>query len=79
MEVTVVLYATLIRYHPEGGGSRPFAVQLPEGAAVKDLLEKLAVGEGEAKQIFIRHKSRPLDYPLEDGERVAIFPPVAGG
>jgi sulfur carrier protein ThiS len=52
---------------------------LPEGATVKDLLKHLGIGEGEAKQYFIRHKSQPADYKLEDGDRVAIFPAIAGG
>ncbi len=79
MEVTVALYATLIRYNPEGSGNQPFKVHLTEGATVKDLLNHLGIGEGEAKQYFIRHKSQPVDYQLEEGERVAIFPAIAGG
>ncbi len=79
MEVTVVLYATLTRYHPEGKGNEAFTIQLPEGAAVKDLFDKLGIKEGEAKQVFTKHRNRLEDYPLEDGEKVAIFPPVGGG
>ncbi len=79
MKVTVTLYATLTKYHPEGKRNEAFSVELPEGSRVKDLLDHLGIKEGEAKQVFIRHKSRPEDFPLEDGERVAIFPPVAGG
>jgi sulfur carrier protein ThiS len=54
-------------------------VHLTEGATVKDLLNHLGIGEGEAKQYFIRHKSQPVDYQLEEGIRVAIFPAIAGG
>ncbi len=79
MKVTVTLYATLTKYHPESKGNEAFSVELPEGSRVKDLLDHLGIKEGEAKQVFIRHTSRPEDFTLEDGERVAIFPPVAGG
>ncbi|HSW36277.1 MAG TPA: MoaD/ThiS family protein [Candidatus Limnocylindrales bacterium] len=80
MEITVVLYATLTRYHPQQGRqSEPFTVKLPEGSSVQDLLGHLGIKEGEAKQIFIKHQSRPRDFILADGERVAIFPPIAGG
>jgi len=79
MKVTVTLYATLGKYHPEGRGSESFSVEMPGGSRVKDLLDHLGIKEGEAKQVFIKHKSRTEDFPLEDGERVAIFPPVAGG
>ncbi len=79
MEVTVVLFATLMRYHPQGEKNKPITMELPEGATINDLIERLGIGENEAKQAFIRHKSRPFDYKLEEGDRVAIFPPVAGG
>jgi len=79
MEVKVRLYATLSGYNPEGQGNKPFKVKVPEGSTVDDLLEKLGVEKGKVKQVFIRHKARSLDYYLEEGEQVAIFPPVAGG
>ncbi len=79
MEVIVVLYATLTNYHPEGKKNEAFAVEVPEGATVKDLLGKLGIKENEAKQVFIGHKSRSEDYHLKDGDKVAIFPPVGGG
>ncbi len=79
MQVNVVLYATLIRYHPEQGRNKPFTVDLPEGATVKELIEKLGIGEGEVKQVFIRHKSRPFDCKLEEGDHIAVFPAIAGG
>ncbi len=79
MEVKVVLYATLTRYHPEGKGNETFTVQLPEGAKVKDLLEELGIKKEEAKQVFSGHKVRREDHLLQDGDKVAIFPPVGGG
>jgi molybdopterin converting factor small subunit len=79
MIVKVRLYATLSRYNPEGKGDQPFTVELQTGLTVNDLLDQLAVPRGEVKQVFIRHKARQLDYQLQDGEQVAVFPPVAGG
>jgi molybdopterin converting factor small subunit len=79
MEVKVRLYATLSHYNPEGQGNSPFKAEVAAGATVEDLLEQLGVEKGEVKQVFIRHKARPLSYQLEEGEQVAIFPPVAGG
>jgi len=79
MEVKVRLYATLSTHNPEGRGDHPFTVELQAESTVSDLLDQLEVPKGEVKQVFIRHKARQLDYRLEDGEQVAIFPPVAGG
>jgi sulfur-carrier protein len=79
MEVKVRLYATLSVYNPEGQGNKIFTTEMPEGSTVDDLLGKLGVEKGQVKQVFIRYKARPLDYGLQDGEQVAVFPPVAGG
>jgi molybdopterin converting factor small subunit len=79
MKVKVRFYATLSRYNPEEKGDNPFTVELKADSTVSDLLNQLEVPKGEVKQVFIRHKARQLDYQLQDGEQVAVFPPVAGG
>lgn len=79
MEVSVVLYATLTAYHPRGEGNEPFSVTLAPGATVDDLVKELGIDTAEVKQVFIRHRSRPRNHPLDDGDRIALFPAVAGG
>lgn len=44
-----------------------------------DLLTRLGVPEGEVKTAFVNNRCRDEDYQLRDGDRVAFFPPVAGG
>lgn len=79
MKVKVRLYATLSHYNPEGNGNNLFEVVLNADSTVSDLLDQLEVPKGEVKQVFVRYKARQLDYQLQDGEQVAVFPPVAGG
>jgi len=67
------------RYHPADRKNEPFSVKLPVGSRVSDLLERLGISPGEAKQVFIEHLSRPGDYLLQDGQKAAVFPPIAGG
>lgn len=54
-------------------------MQLPEGATVKQLLEHLGIAKGEVKQVVIGHRSCTESSLLQEGQRVAIFPPIAGG
>lgn len=77
--MTVVLYANLGEYHPQGKGSEPFALYLPGGSTVDDLLAKLGLVRGEAKLVFVEHAARRGDYILQDGSKAAVFPPIAGG
>ena len=79
MNIKVRLYATLSDQNPEGRGNEAFTVRLPDQATVADLIEQLGIDIEDVKQVFIRHKARPFDHKLTDGDQVAIFPPVAGG
>ncbi len=79
IEIEVRLYATLRKYNPETGIGEPVILQVPEGARLTDLLARLEVPHGEVKTAFVNNRRQDEDYQLRDGDRVAFFPPVAGG
>ncbi len=80
IRVEVRLYATLRKYHPEGKVGEALVRELAEGTTVQKLLEnELRVPPGEVKTVFVNGVSRSFDHVLADGDRVGIFPPVAGG
>jgi molybdopterin converting factor small subunit len=86
--VYVKLYATLTRsvsgpilaQHPQGlrAGSR-LEVELPEGSTLTDLVDYLALPKEEIKVSFVNAKAQDMDYRLEPGDEVGIFPPIGGG
>ncbi len=73
------LYATLRKYRSETGVGEPVILQVPDGTLLADLLARLGVPESEVKTAFVNNRRRDEDYQLRDGDRVAFFPPVAGG
>jgi molybdopterin converting factor small subunit len=77
--VDVRLYATLRQYTPGTGVGEPIAVQMAEGATLDDLLRSLKVPGSEVKVALVNNRHQDQDYRLCDGDRVAFFPPVAGG
>ncbi len=79
MQVTVVLYANLGQYHPQGEGNKEFTLEVPSGADPGVVLDLLQIPVEEYKLVFVHNRRRALDYPLEEGDRVALFPPVGGG
>ena len=80
IRVEARLYATLRKYDPGGKVGEALVRELAEGTTVQKLLEKeLGVPPGEVKTVFVNGLSRSFDYVLADGDRVGIFPPVAGG
>ena len=79
MQVRVALYANLGRYHPRGEGYKEFSLEVPSGGPVEAVLDILEIPLEEHKVVFVNNRRRELEEPLEEGDRVAIFPPVAGG
>ena len=80
IRVEARLYATLKKYHPEGKFGEALVRELAEGTTVQKLLKgELGVPPGEVKTVFVNGVSRSFDHVLTDGDRVGIFPPVAGG
>jgi len=79
MQVQVKLFATLCRYYSKAAPGIPFEIEVPEGGTLADLVSRLKLPREEAKIFFIKSRARPIDWPLEPGDEVSIFPLVAGG
>jgi GTP pyrophosphokinase len=58
-----------------GPGARQ--TRLPQGALVRDLVERFIENSGEDHVPQINGVIRPLDYPLQDGDTVELVKPLA--
>jgi len=79
MRVRVKLFATLSRHLAGGMPGTPFETEVPDGATVADLMNRLNLPREEVKVAFINGRTRPLDWPLEPGDEAGFFPPIGGG
>jgi molybdopterin synthase sulfur carrier subunit len=80
IRVEARLYATLRKYHPEGKVGEVMVCELAEGTTIQKFLENdLGVPPGEVKTVFVNGLSQRFDHVLANGDRLGIFPPVAGG
>ena len=79
MKIDVQLFASLGRYAPSGDGTAPREVSLEEGATVGTLLDRLGVPTEVVKLVFVNGVHATGRTALHDGDRVGVFPPVAGG
>ncbi len=79
MRVRVKIYATLGRHIPDVAPGIPFEVELPDGATVGDLVNRLNLPREEVKVAFVNGRARPIDWRLQANDEVGIFPPVGGG
>ncbi|HCJ11033.1 MAG TPA: molybdopterin synthase sulfur carrier subunit [Clostridiales bacterium] len=78
LTVTLSLYAGLDR-HLSSPARGPLTVEVQQGLRVADVLEDLRVPREEVKVVIVNHRLTGLDHVLADGDRVAVFPTVAGG
>jgi molybdopterin synthase sulfur carrier subunit len=79
VEVEVKIFATLRKYAPGLGIGEPLTLSLNDATTLDQLVERLGIPGNEVKVIMVNFHAQPTDYLLADGDRVAIFPPVAGG
>jgi MoaE-MoaD fusion protein len=64
----------------EQAGSSRLEIELPEGAAVGDVWGKLRLGDEPAGILFAVNRAyADRSSALEDGDEVAVIPPVSGG
>jgi len=83
MQITLQLFAMLRDKLPPEARRGEMPLELPEGATVRMVIEKMEIPEQLAHLVMINgfHLSREdIDNrPLVEGEVLSIFPPVAGG
>jgi sulfur-carrier protein len=79
MNVDVALFAFLSDYQPDrAGGRHARAFELAEGTTVTDVIQTLGLPD-QMRIVFVNGRKAPESAELHDGDRLAIFPPVAGG
>ena len=79
MNVDIALFAYLSEYQPDGQGGRgPRTFDLAEGTSIADVIGMLGLPD-EPRVVFVNGKHAEENALLAAGDRLAIFPPVAGG
>jgi sulfur-carrier protein len=80
LKVELKLCASLAKYAPETPGSQgTVVIELPEGKTVGEMLKGLKVPLESVKLVFLNGVHSDMNQPLSEGDRVGVFPPVAGG
>jgi molybdopterin converting factor small subunit len=76
VRVRVNLYATLRSYV---GGAPSVEVDVEPGDTVAQVLERLGVPAEKTRILFVNNRPATLAQPLDDGDRIAVFPAIGGG
>jgi molybdopterin synthase sulfur carrier subunit len=54
-------------------------VELPEGAALTDLLDKLRISPQDVGIVVVNARSGTFQQKLQAHDRIALIPPIGGG
>jgi molybdopterin synthase sulfur carrier subunit len=80
MKIELRLFASLTRYLPEAGASAfSNTVEVEEGITVEALMDRLGIPREQPKIIFVNGRHAQPTHILQEGDRLGIFPPLAGG
>ena len=80
MRIQVRLYASLERFMPgEKDRSYFHDMEVDEGTTAGEFLHALHVPAETVKLIFLNGIHAQADQILKEGDRLGVFPPVAGG
>lgn len=78
-KIEVRAYATLLKYMPDLDLAKGKMIDIEDNTSIESLLKLLGIPKEETKIIIVNGVHAELDFVLKNDDRVAIFPPVAGG
>ena len=79
MTIHLALFAYLSQYQPDGqSGRHARPIDVADGATVGELIARLGLPDGP-RAVFVNGIHAADDQALSEGDRLAIFPPIAGG
>lgn len=82
MQVTFKLFATLMPYLPAGAEKNAVEIEVKPETTINQLIDQYQVPRAQVHLVllnglFLTESDR--DRPMQEGDKLAIWPPVAGG
>lgn len=74
MKITVKLFATLRAYN-----EKIFEIEVDDKEVIVNVIRALNIPEEEVAIIMVNGRGKSVHDTLEEGDVLALFPPVGGG
>ncbi|MBN1430943.1 MAG: MoaD/ThiS family protein [Anaerolineae bacterium] len=79
MQIDVRVFATLRRYVPELGVGETIKMDVESGTTLVEILDHLNLPREEVKIVMRNGRQADLDDAVQEGDRIAFVPAIAGG
>jgi sulfur-carrier protein len=79
MNIELNLFASLAEHLPDKEKGNPNILELPAGTTIGGLIDLLKIPPEAPRIIFLNGIHAGREAVLKDGDRVGMFPPLAGG
>jgi sulfur-carrier protein len=79
MKIRIILYASLAHLLPPNSCGNSCIMDFEPESTVETLLEGLGIPSDSPKIVFLNGRHAEAGDILRDGDRIAVFPPIAGG
>lgn len=79
MQIEVRVFATLRRHLPELGIGQSLVLEVNDGTTLEAIRKRLALPTEEVKLVFRNHLQADWHDTVQEGDRIAFVPAVAGG
>ncbi|MBU2511401.1 MoaD/ThiS family protein [bacterium] len=79
MKAEIRLFASFKKYLPDFAEGQKVIMELEEGTTIRTILQQFGVPIQSVKLVFVNSVRAELEDIIRDGDRIGVFPPVAGG
>jgi len=83
LRIEVKLFASLSEYLPAGTQGHSVAIDIPAGTTIHEVISRFHVPREKAHLVVVNgvyvHLSERDAYELQEGDALALWPPIAGG
>lgn len=79
MKVEVSLFGTLAQYLPGGAQGRTVIMDCRDGVTVRQVIDRIGIPKPYPAMLLVNGIHADPDTQLQEGDLLALFPPLAGG